>query len=126
MTNNVMVCVTQQKNCERLIKKGKEILDQELKLGKLYVIHVVNEKDKFLYQLDDSIALEYLFEVSKEVDAELIVRRNTEVIETIHNEAKEHKITDIVMGTSGNKKKYGNRFEKQIHSKLKNVKFHIL
>ncbi len=56
---NIMVCVTQQKTCERLILSGYKLA--EATKGKLYVIHVVNEKDKFLNNVNDGEALEYLF-----------------------------------------------------------------
>ena len=48
---NVMVCVTQQKTCERLILNGYNLA--KAKNGKLYVIHVVNEKEKFLESIND-------------------------------------------------------------------------
>ncbi len=62
---NVMVCVTQQKTCERLILSGYEMLKNDN--DKLFVIHVVNEKDNFLDNNSDGEALEYLFNVSKKV-----------------------------------------------------------
>ncbi|HHV59861.1 MAG TPA: universal stress protein UspA, partial [Clostridiaceae bacterium] len=37
MPRNVMACVTQQKTCERLIRKAAEINKKEK--GSLYVIH---------------------------------------------------------------------------------------
>ncbi|MCT4661575.1 MAG: universal stress protein UspA [Tissierellales bacterium] len=125
MESNIMVCVTQQKNCERLIHEGKVLIDHSDENSKLYVIHVVNEKDKFLYQLDDSEALEYLFEVSKEVDAELIVKRNNEVLKVLTKTAKELGITDIVMGSAKNKVQTS-RFEEKLRMKLKNLNFHVL
>lgn len=59
----VMVCVTQQKTCERLILEGYKLINSND--DKLYVIHVVNEREKFLENDDDGEALEYLFNVSK-------------------------------------------------------------
>ncbi|CCQ92635.1 conserved hypothetical protein [[Clostridium] ultunense Esp] len=59
----VMVCVTQQKTCERLILEGYRLIKSND--DKLYVIHVVNERERFLENVDDGEALEYLFNVSK-------------------------------------------------------------
>lgn len=42
---NIMVCVTQQKTCERLIKKGKELKDKID--GELHVVHVAREDENF-------------------------------------------------------------------------------
>ncbi|WP_416197726.1 MAG: Universal stress protein family protein [Sporanaerobacter sp.] len=95
---NVMVCVTQQKTCERLILSGYEMLKNDN--DKLFVIHVVNEKDNFLDNNSDGEALEYLFNVSKKVGANLTVLRSKDVVKTIEDFAVKNKITHILMGAS--------------------------
>lgn len=95
---NVMVCVTQQKTCERLIMNGHNELDSEN--DNLFVIHVVNEKDKFLNNNSDGEALEYLFNVSKKVGADLTVIRSKDVIKAIADFAEKNNITHIIMGAS--------------------------
>lgn len=97
---NIMVCVTQQRTCERLILNGYNNLKSPK--DKLYVIHVVSENDKFLNKSNDGEALEYLFQVSKKSGADLTVIRAKEVIKAIGNFAKNKKITNIVMGASPN------------------------
>lgn len=94
---NVMVCVTQQKTCERLImsgytKKGKD--------GQLHVINVVNENQNFLDKVDEADALEYLFQVSKRAGADLMVIRAEDVIKAMADFAKGEKVTHIVLGAS--------------------------
>lgn len=98
MTNNIMVCVTQQKTCERLIKNGAEI--RKKLSGDLYVIHVAKEGVNFLGNKQESEALEYLFEKSKEVGADLTVLRADNVIDTIAEFAHNKKIGHIVLGES--------------------------
>lgn len=94
----VMVCVTQQKTCERLIEDGyKEIRNDR---DELYVVHVVNENETFLYENNDGDALEYLFRISKKVGADLTVIRSKDVTKAMIDFAKDNKITNIVMGTS--------------------------
>ncbi|WP_077368027.1 universal stress protein UspA [Anaerosalibacter sp. Marseille-P3206] len=95
---NVMVCVTQQKTCERLIVSGYSMLNQNT--DKLFVIHVVNEKDNFLNNDSDGEALEYLFNVSKKVGADLTVLRSKDVINAMEEFAKKNDITHILMGAS--------------------------
>ncbi|KKH61955.1 universal stress protein UspA, partial [Methanosarcina mazei] len=95
---NVMVCVTQQKTCERLIMNGHNEVDSEE--DNLFVIHVVSEKDKFLNNSSDGEALEYLFGVSKKVGADLTVIRSKDVIKAIADFAEKNNITHIVMGAS--------------------------
>ncbi|WP_069649256.1 universal stress protein [Caloranaerobacter ferrireducens] len=95
---NIMVCVTQQKTCERLIMKGYKAVRSDN--DKLFVIHVVNEKDKFLNNSSDGEALEYLFNVSKKVGADLTVLRSKDVVKAMADFAKKHNITNIIMGAS--------------------------
>ncbi|HAE42957.1 MAG TPA: universal stress protein UspA [Clostridiales bacterium] len=119
--NNIMVCVTQQKTCERLIEKGNGLLQNDV--DQLFVIHVVNENDKFLHDYSDGDALEYLFGITKVLGAELIVRRSKNVINTIVDFAKKNDIGTIVMGKSSDKK---NPFEEKLRKKLKEVEILIV
>ena len=98
MHKNVLVCVTQQKTCERLIEHGVELSKDDG--TQLYVIHVVNENDKLLYNLSDGDALEYLFEITKDVGANLVVKRSKDVVKAIVDFAVENNITHIVLGNS--------------------------
>jgi K+-sensing histidine kinase KdpD len=122
---NVMVCVTQQKTCERLIMGGYKEINSDK--DKLFVIHVVNEKDKFLNNSSDGEALEYLFGVSKKVGADLTVIRSKDVVKAIADFAIKNKITHIVMGTSPD----GNGIENhsiamKLKKKLRRVDFLII
>lgn len=95
---NIMVCVTQQKTCERLITAGyKKITNDK---DKLFIVNVVNQEDTFLNTSNDGDALEYLFGVSTEAGADLTVIRSENVIGSMCNFAKEHKITHVVLGAS--------------------------
>ncbi|KNF09422.1 universal stress protein family [Gottschalkia purinilytica] len=96
-SKNIMVCVTQQKTCERLIMSGYEKMEED---DNLFVINVVNEKDNFLYNSSEGEALEYLFSVSKKVGADLTVIRSKDVIKAIADFAKKNDITHIVLGVS--------------------------
>lgn len=95
---NIMVCVTQQKTCERLIMSGYERITKDK--DNLFIINVVNEKDTFLHTSTDGEALEYLFGVSSSVGANLTVIRAKDVIAAMGDFAKKNKITHIVLGAS--------------------------
>lgn len=101
MHKNVLVCVTQQKTCEKLIQQGAELSNEQA--CNLYVLHVVNENDKLLYNFSDGDALEYLFRITKKIGAELTVKRSKDVIKTIVDYADEMNITHIVLGSSREK-----------------------
>jgi len=120
--SKVMVCVTQQKTCERLILEGHKLIKSEE--DKLYVIHVVSERENFLEYANDGEALEYLFNVSKKVGADLTVLRSKDVLKAIIDFAKSNHITHIVMGTPQNKglgEKVG--IGLQLQNNLPDVKF---
>ena len=95
---NVMVCVTQQKTCERLILNGHKLI--KTKDDNLYVIHVVNEKGMFLEHDNDGEALEYLFDVSKKAGANLTVLRSKDIMKTMVEFAEKAHITHIVIGAT--------------------------
>lgn len=95
---NVMVCVTQQRTCERLIKRGAA-LSEKLK-GELYVIHVAKEGVNFLGNKREGDALEYLFNISKGVGANLTVIRSNDVVKAIIDYAENNNIKHIVLGQS--------------------------
>ncbi|WP_313340693.1 universal stress protein [Sedimentibacter sp.] len=101
MHKNVLVCVTQQKTCEKLIEQGVKLTQE--KGDNLYVIHVVNENDKLLNNFSDGEALEYLFMITKNVGAELVVKRSKDVIKSIVEYAEEMEITHVVLGSSREK-----------------------
>ena len=116
---NVMVCVTQQKTCERLITNGYNLVQAQK--GNLFIVHVVNEKGKFLNHGDDGEALEYLFDVSKKSGANLTVLRSKDVAKTIIDFARENDITHIIMGTAprGEKKRninFGFKLQRELPS----------
>jgi K+-sensing histidine kinase KdpD len=120
MHKSVLVCVTQQKTCEKLIRLGAKIASEES--SSLYVLHVVNENDKLLYNLSDGDALEYLFEITKEIGAQLIVKRSKDVIKTIVDFACENQVTHVVLGTSKDMET-ANSFAMKLKKKLPGLEF---
>lgn len=112
--SNIMVCVTQQKNSERLILTGAKLKKDDK--DNLYVIHVVSENQSFLNHNNDGEALEYLFRVSQGVGADLTVLRAEDVFDSMVEFAIDHDITNIVIGESPekNKKSLPDRLEKEL------------
>jgi len=98
MKNKIMVCVTQQKSCEKLIKKGFELIQNEE--DELFVIHVVKKDWRYFSEMKESDALEYLFDVSKNYNAELIIKKSNRIEETLAEFIEDNSITKIVMGES--------------------------
>ena len=115
---NIMVCVTQQKTCDRLIRYGHQLLGKNR--GELFIIHVAHYEFKFLGKSEEGEALEYLYEKALEYGANLTVVRSNHVLDTLVELVEKNKITDVVMGESGeNTQEDGliHQFENRIRGK---------
>lgn len=97
-TKNILVCVTQQKTCERLIMQAHELIGQYK--GRLFIINVVGNDVNFLDSARESEALEYLFGISKSIGANLAVLKSDNITGTIAEYAAENKINCIILGQS--------------------------
>jgi K+-sensing histidine kinase KdpD len=119
----VMVCVTRQKTCERLIKIGQKLVNGQG--GTLNVVHVIKTGVHVLGNPDEGEALEYLFQVSKEAGADMTVLRSENILNTLLDFAKKNQITEIVMGESPDP----NSSDSIIHNMeymLPGVKFNVI
>ena len=110
----VLVCVTKQKTCERLIKAASKLKAKE---GNLRVLHVAKNSWNILDNSKESEALEYLFKVSKEYDADMTMLRSDNISKTIADFAKNNGIDLVVLGQSNNEQE--NKFYKQLCTLLK-------
>ncbi len=95
---SILVCVTQQKNCANLIKFAAEYTVPE---GKIHVLHVSNKTFQFFENIREGEALEFLFETSKLVGAELTVINASQVPETIAQFAEHMEVSCILLGSPG-------------------------
>jgi len=120
---NILVCVTQQKTCERLIKKAAELRDEHK--GNLWVIHVIKDSWNILDNSREGEALEYLFGISKSAGANLSVLKSDEIVNTIADYARENKIDCIILGDSQNDHKENN-FSHELKKLLSNVEIRII
>ena len=120
---NVLVCVTQQKTCERLIRKAAKINSKVQ--GNLFVIHVAKNEWKFLDNEKEGEALEYLFDISKSVGADLCVLKSDNIVDAIADFADKNKIHTIIMGESLDDHKE-NRFYWHLKELLNDVNIQIV
>lgn len=117
--NNIMVCVTKQKTCEKLIQSGVKIKEQ--RGGNLFVVHVAPTGWNFLGNSSEGEALDYLFEISKSVGADMTVLRSSKVVETIIDFCKNNDISIIVLGESPEVSGHDNiisKLEKRLQSRV--------
>lgn len=116
-TKNILVCVTQQKTCERLINEAYKLVSEYK--GKLFIINVVRNDLNFLDSVKESEALEYLFGISKSMGANLSVLKSDDIAGTIAQYADENHINCVILGKSPSENK-GNYFIDELKTLLKN------
>lgn len=95
---NVMVCVTQQRTCDRLIKFGHELLTDQG--GELHIVHVTGARLNSLGIDSTQATMDYLRERAKNYGGELTIVESEDVVDTLVELVKEHGITHIVLGES--------------------------
>lgn len=117
--HRIMICVTRQKTCERLIQKGRELISGTG--GELYVVHAIKTGENYLGNPNEAEALEYLFRVSKEAGAEMNVLRTKDVLKTLVNFAKEQRITTLILGPTPEGE--SNNLLRELHHLLPSVEF---
>ena len=96
MSGAVLVCVTRQKTCERLIVEGANLAKE---MGaELYVMHIARPGDNLLGNPSESEALEYLYQVCRDYGADMTMIRSADVPGTIASHARKIGAEAIVMG----------------------------
>lgn len=94
----VMVCVTWQKTCERLVAAGERVAKE--RGAPLHVVHAVKTGEHFLGNLFEGEALDYLFTAAQMVDANLAVLRTDDVEAALTHYARVHAASAMVLGRS--------------------------
>ncbi len=91
---NIMVCVTLQSTCERLIDYAKVIKEPD---DNLFVLHVAKNTD-----LNKGEILEFLYSVSHSAGADMTVLYSDDALNTISNFIKEKAIDTVILGKPEN------------------------
>lgn len=119
---SVLVCVTGQRSCERLIVAGARIAGEEGR--SLAVMHVVRTGGNVLGYPSDGEALEYLLRISMKHGAELFVKRSDDVVAAIEREVRQLHAGVIVAGRAVNYN--GWDLLDELKGRLPDVRFEIL
>lgn len=120
---SVLVCVTGQKSCERLIVAGAEIAAAEQDYP-LTVLHVARIGGNVMGFVNEPEALEYLLTASIRYGADMNVRRADDVLRAIEDNAKALAADVIVAGRAANYSGWDMLDELKL--RLPNVRFEIL
>lgn len=95
---HIMVCVTRQKTCERLIRQGAAMADS-LGVG-LIVVHVVCPDQFVLGNDDEAEALEFLFRLTNDYGAEMHMLRCENAIDGLVDAAEKRGVKLMIVGAS--------------------------
>lgn len=115
---NIMVCVTKQKTCQRLIDFGKKLRTNDD--DQLFIIHVAHTDFNFLGNSKENEALEFLYSKAMEVGANLTVEKSNNVLETLVKLVVDNKIDKIIVGESGEEQgpvSFLNMFDKKLNGR---------
>lgn len=110
MAGHVLVCVTGQKTCEKLIVEGARIAKENA--SELSVLHVVKPGASLLGNASEGDALEYLYRIATEHDADMAMIRSDNVEATIARQAEKLNCDCLIIGKSNGSK------EKSFHMKM--------
>ena len=119
---SVLVCVTGQKSCERLIVAGAELARREK--CPLAVMHVARSGAGVLGYRNEPEALEYLLNCSVRHGADMSVKKSDDVVGAIEAEAKARNVRFIVAGRASNYS--GWDLLDELRGRLPDVEFEIL
>lgn len=117
----ILVCVTRQKTCERLIQEGVRLCERQPG-GVVSVVHVADSRSNFLGVPQEAEAIEYLYQVAKAANAEMTILRASSILDTLVDFAREQQVHIIVTGISPGKS--GADFAQSIRLRLPGVQVH--
>lgn len=117
---NTMVCVTVQKNCERLIRQGASLSSED----GLHVVHVVKTGGAVLGAQSDAEALDYLYRAASTYGAEMDMLRADDVIGTLVGFAQRHDVAYLVIGAPAERGRQD--VEKQLRARLPDVRIFVI
>lgn len=123
-TIDIMVCVTRQRSCERLIKRAVSI-NKEVE-GSIGVVHVAGLTEDLMGNPDEGDALDILFSVSKNNGAQMHMLRSDDLTATLVDFAKQHSVKVLILGQSGTTGKKVNAIVNAFNKKLPDVDQHVL
>lgn len=99
--NGVMVCVTGQRSCERLIMHGAARCDEaDGERRPMHVVHCAQTGHNFMNTPNEADAIEYLFTCAQVAGAQLSILRADDVESALAEYAKANNVGTIVLGAS--------------------------
>ncbi len=126
---NIMVCVTGQRSCDKLIAHGVE--RAEAAKGSefnIHVVHCVETGHNFMNNPDEGDAIEYLFTAAQVAGGQLSLLRADDVDDALVNYAQQHDVALIIMGAAGSNRqgKKGDPITIRLQRRLPEIEFDVI
>ena len=126
LKNGIMVCVTGQRSCERLIIHGvKRAETEDGGRRPLFIVHSVLNGQRVMNSKDEADAIDYLFTCAQYAGAELTILRSESVEQSIADFAHEHDVGVIILGAPGEQGEHNGRFARNLSELLPEIEFDI-
>ena len=125
--NGIMVCVTGQRSCERLILHGvkRSQPGEDGSKPPLYIVHCVPNGRRVMNSIDEADAIEYLFTCAQYAGAELTILRTDNVQQTLADFAHEHNVGVIILGAPGEQGEHNGKFARSLQEYLPEIEFDV-
>lgn len=114
-TYKTVVCVTDQRRCDRIIRAGRMLAD--ITKTELSVVNVVNPD-----VIQDTDSMEYLFSVSKQNGAQMALLYSNDVAKAIIRYVKENKVSYLLTGVPNE----GDSVATRIWKRFSHVSFFVV
>ena len=110
-----VVCITDQRRCDRIIRAGRALAD--VTKTELAVINVVRTNHCY-----DAASIEYLFSVSRDNGAEMVLLYSEDVAKAIIRYIKDNRVAHLLTGIPAK----GDSVTGKIWSKFSHINFFVV
>ncbi len=124
-STDIMVCVTSQRSCDRLMARGAELASQA-ENARLHVVHCVETGRNFMNAAYESDAIEYLFTAAQLAGADLSLLRAENVDDALVNYALEHDADIIILGEGSPGAQFKDHIAIRLQRRLPGVRFDVM
>ena len=123
---DIMVCVTNQRSCDRLMARAAERAAEAGEGARLHVVHCVETGRNFMNTAYEADAIEYLFTAAQLAGADLSLLRAQDVDDALVDFATEHGVDFIILGAGSAGVQLRDHISMRLQRRLPGVGFEVV